>query len=272
MKNPFDRLRASGADTAIILGSGLGSIVSSSAEKIPYREFAELPLPSVPGHAAQFQCAKVAGKPVIFGQGRVHGYEGYSAMAVTAGVRLLARAGIKTLILTNAAGSLNPEFSPGEWMMITDHINLTGTSPLLGVQPSRGERTPGAGDPEGRWSPIFLDQSEVYSTALRARFAEAAKKSKIVLHQGVYASLLGPQYETPAEVRMLQSFGVDAVGMSTVFEAIQARALGLQVAAFSCLTNFGAGMTTQSLDHTEVIETGGKAAEGFARLLECALA
>ena len=157
----------------------------------------------------------------IFAQGRVHLYEGRSAKEVTSPVRILAPSGIKELILTNAAGSANKEFAPGSWMMISDHINLTGTTPLLG-------------------EPNFVDMTEVYSEQSRLRFQRAAKKIGMKLHEGVYAGLLGPQYETPAEVRMLRSLGADAIGMSTVLEAIQARALGLEVAGFSCLTNWAA--------------------------------
>src|SRR5947209_14780991 len=155
---------------------------------------------SVPGHRGQFVLGELAGVRILFAQGRIHLYEGRSAQEVTAIVRLLGRAGIKTVILTNAAGSMNRSFAPGEWMMITDHINLTGTTPLRG-------------------SPEFLDMTEAYSPRLRKRFASAAADIGLTLRQGVYAGLLGPQYETPAEVRMLQGAGADAVGMSTVLEA-----------------------------------------------------
>ncbi len=252
MNGALHRLRDWRAEFAIVLGSGLGSIVPGDAQQISYSEFAELPQTSVPGHAGQFALAKIDKMPVIFAQGRVHLYEGFSARDVTAGVRLLAEAGIKKLILTNAAGSLNPKFSPGEWMMISDHINLTGTSPLLG-------------------SAQFVDLTEVYSVQARKHFRDAARKIDIILHEGVYASLLGPQYETPAEVRMLQTLGADAVGMSTVLEAIQARALDLEVAAFSCLTNFAAGISPGKLSHDEVLETGRKVTADFARLLRAGL-
>jgi purine-nucleoside phosphorylase len=251
VSDALQRLRDWRAEFAIVLGSGLGSIVpdTGEAQKIAYSEFADLPKTSVPGHAGQFVLGKIDKAPVIFAQGRVHLYEGFSAHDVTAGVRLLAKAGIKKLILTNAAGSLNQKFPPGEWMMITDHINLTGTSPLLGgVQ--------------------FVDLTKVYSPRLLKQFAEAARKIDIVLHEGVYAGVLGPQYETPAEVRMLQKLGADAVGMSTVLEAIQARALNLEVAAFSCLTNFGAGIAAEKLSHDEVLEAGKKAATKFEQLLQ----
>ena len=252
MSAAIQRLREFRAETAIILGSGLSSIVSDSAEKISYAEFKDLPQSAVPGHAGRFALDKIGQARVIFAQGRVHLYEGHSARDVTAGVRVLAEAGIKQLILTNAAGSANPKFKPGSWMMITDHINLTGTTPLLGT-------------------PQFIDLTEAYSPRLRENFQQSARKIDMVLHEGVYAGLLGPQYETPAEVRMLQKLGADAVGMSTVLETIQARALGLEVAGFSCLTNLAAGISTAKLSHDEVLETGKGAAADFTNLLGAAL-
>jgi purine-nucleoside phosphorylase len=248
MSNALQQLHDWRAETAIILGSGLSSIVPPESQTISYTSFSELPKTSVPGHVGQFVLGKIDQTPVIFAQGRAHLYEGFSAREVTAGVRLMAEAGIKQLIVTNAAGSLNPEFSPGSWMMITDHMNLTGTSPLLGA-------------------PQFVDLTEAYSEKLRNRFADAARTIDMVLHEGVYTALLGPQYETPAEVRMLQKLGADAVGMSTVLEVIQARALGLEVAGFSCLTNLAAGISKEKLSHEEVLETGKKAAQDFVRLL-----
>lgn len=254
MNDPRQRLRDWRAEFAIILGSGLGSIVPSTttANEISYSEFSELPRTSVPGHAGRFVLGEINNIHVIFAQGRVHLYEGFSARDVTAAVRVLADAGVKNLVVTNAAGSTNPKFAPGTWMMITDHINLTGTSPLLG-------------------EPDFIDLSEAYSLRLRERFAQAAGKIDLMLHEGVYAGLLGPQYETPAEVRMLQRLGADAIGMSTVLEVIQARALGLEVAGFSCLTNLAAGISQEKLSHDEVLAAGKNAAADFARLLNAAL-
>jgi purine-nucleoside phosphorylase len=185
-------------------------------------------------------------------QGRVHLYEGRSADEVTAGIRFMAGIGVKKLILTNAAGTVNAAHKPGTWMMLSDHLNLTGTTPLLG----------GAN---------FVDMSRVYSPALRTQFRDFAKEEGITLHEGVYAGLLGPQYETPAEIRMLKTIGADAVGMSTVLEAIQARALGLEIAGFSCLTNWGAGLGQESLDHHEVLATGKEAGGQLIRLLKRAL-
>ena len=257
----LDRLRDWNAETAVILGSGLNSIVPGDPQTIPYTDFQELPQTSVPGHVGQFALGKIGKVPVIFAQGRVHLYEGFSAREVTAGVRLLAEAGIKQLIVTNAAGSLNPKFTPGSWMMITDHINLTSTSPLVGS--TRGENASPAR--------TFVDLSEAYSAQQRKRFANAARKIDMILHEGVYAAVLGPQYETPAEVRMLQKLGADAVGMSTVLEVIQARSLGLEVVGFSCLTNLAAGISKEKLSHDEVLETGRKAAADFAQLLRAVL-
>jgi len=254
MSDVFEPLRDYGAESAIILGSGLNSLAGDpkGEQIIPYTNFSEIPQLSVPGHAGRFVLGKIGDWKIIFAQGRVHLYEGYTAREVTSIVRVLVQAGIKQLILTNAAGSLNPKFQPGEWMMITDHINLTGTSPLIG-------------------QPNFLDLHDVYSPGLREKFCATARKAGLVLHQGVYAANIGPQYETPSEVKMLRSLGADAVGMSTVLEAIQARALGLEVAGFSCLTNFAAGISKTKLSHDEVMETGKNSAATFGQLLQAPL-
>ncbi|HLW34128.1 MAG TPA: purine-nucleoside phosphorylase [Chthoniobacterales bacterium] len=254
MTKAINRLRDYRADTAIILGSGLNSLVADPEQDliVPYSKFSEIPKPSVPGHVGRFVLGDIEQTKIVFAQGRVHLYEGHPARDVTSIVRILAEAGIKQLIVTNAAGSLNPKFKPGDWMMITDHINLTGTSPLIG-------------------SANFIDMSDVYSPRLREKFRAVSKPVGMVLHEGVYAGCLGPQYETPAEVRMLQNLGADAVGMSTVLEVIQARALGLEVAGFSCLTNLAAGLSKEPLSHQEVLEVGKKAAADFAQLLTAAL-
>lgn len=238
----------------LVLGSGLGPLVDDvdAILSVPYEEITGLPTSTVPGHAGRFVFGRLAGSRVLVAQGRVHLYEGRSAEEVTATVRFMETLGVKKLVLTNAAGTLNPQYPPGSWMMLTDHLNLTGTSPLLG-------------------GPNFVDMSTVYTPALQARFREVAREEQIALHEGVYAGMLGPQYETPAEVRMLRTIGADAVGMSTVLEAIQARALGMEVAGFSCLTNWAAGLSGQALDHHEVLETGKSAAQQMIRILERAL-
>lgn len=241
------------ADLAIVLGSGLGSLAEKmSVSRVVSFADAGLPASEVAGHEGRFLFGNLFGRTLWVMQGRVHLYEGHAAADVCSGVRWLAEQGAKRLILTNAAGSLRSAFSPGQWMMLSDHLNLTGTSPLEG----------GAN---------FVDMSEVYSSPWRQQFRDAAKKIMMPLHEGVYAGLRGPQYETPAEIRMLQVMGADAVGMSTVLEALQAKALGLEVAGFSCLTNWGAGLSGDGLDHAEVLSTGKAAAEAMLRLLEVAL-
>jgi purine-nucleoside phosphorylase len=175
-------------------------------------------------------------------------YEGWSVQDVVQNIQLMHAIGIKKLLLTNAAGTLNKSFEPGTWMMLSDHINLLGTSPLRG-------------------GPHFIDMSEVYSKRLRRIFQDIAKDANLPLHEGVYAAVQGPQFETPAEIRMLGAIGADAVGMSTVPEAIQARALGIEVAGFSCLTNWAAGLSTATLSHGDVSAVGHAAAGELVELL-----
>jgi purine-nucleoside phosphorylase len=241
------------ADTAIVLGSGLGSLADEvRVEKsIGFAE-AGLPVSHVAGHVGRFLLGEFAGQPLWVMQGRVHLYEGHTAQAATAGVRWLAEQGVKRIILTNAAGTLHPDHPPGHWMMLSDHLNLTGTSPMEG-------------------GPNFFDMSEVYSRSWREQMRSKAAELEIALHEGVYAGLRGPQYETPAEIRMLRVLGADAVGMSTVLEAIQAKALGMEVLGFSCLTNWAAGMSDDGLNHSEVLETGKSAAAQMLRLLAASL-
>jgi purine-nucleoside phosphorylase len=248
MGDALQQLRDWKPEIAIILGSGLNAIVQDPIETIEYAEFSELPKPRVSGHVGKFSLCEISGVRVIFAQGRFHMYEGYSAGEVTGTVRILAHAGIEKLVVTNAAGTLNQKFKPGDWMMITDHLNLTGTSPLIG-------------------RPEFLDLNNAYSARLQKQFGDAAQKTGVSLHQGVYAAVLGPQYETAAEVRMLQNLGADAVGMSTVLEVIQARALDMEVAGFSCIANLATGLSPTTLRHGEVLETGHKAAKDFFRVL-----
>ncbi|MBJ7258736.1 MAG: purine-nucleoside phosphorylase [Chthoniobacterales bacterium] len=239
---------------AMVLGSGLGSF-ADAAEKlfeVPYSAVAGLPESNVPGHAGKFVGATLGGLPLLLAMGRVHFYEGHTARQIAAHVRLMASLGPSVLILTNAAGTLNPAFAPGGWMMISDQLNLTAASPLSG-------------------GPNFFDMSEIYDAQLRAVFRGVAAGRGMPLHEGVYACVPGPQYETPAEVRMLRTLGADAVGMSTVFEAVQARALGLRVAAFSCLTNWAAGVSSEPLSHDEVMDTGRQAASALVGLLQDAL-
>lgn len=233
---------------AIVLGSGLAPLAEAvRVEREVGFDQVGLPVSTVPGHAGKFIFGTLEGRQVVLMKGRVHLYEGHSPQAVTAGVRWLAEQGVKSLILTNAAGTLNESFHPGDWMMLRDHLNLTGVSPLQGAH--------------------FQDLSQTYDAGWCECFHMTSKKLGMPLHEGVYAGNRGPQYETPAEVKMLRTMGADAVGMSTVLEAIQARALGMRVVAFSCLTNWAAGMNAEPLDHHEVMETGQRAASSMIRLL-----
>lgn len=234
----------------IVLGSGLGAFVNKCVQSgaVAYSEVPGLPVPKVPGHAGRFVFTKIAGQNLVIAQGRPHLYEGYTAREVSAGVRFMAALGVSKLILTNAAGAIHAGFEPGEWMLIEDHINLTGASPLTG-------------------GPNFLDMSGVYSEQLGDHFFKSATWEKIPLHRGVYAGVSGPQYETPAEVRMLKKLGADAVGMSTVIEAIQAHALGIEVAGFSLLTNRAAGLDGKTLNHNEVLEMAESGAAALAMMI-----
>ncbi len=238
---------------AVVLGSGLNELSTEieNAGGVSYEKFGDIPKPTVAGHAGEFVLARTGGIPIILARGRVHLYEGNTATQVTAVVRLLAAAGVKQLILTNAAGSLNTTFHPGTWMLIRDHLNLTGASPLAGPQ--------------------FIDLTETYSARMRTCLESTAAIVGVPLESGVYASLRGPQYETPAEVKMLRTFGADAVGMSTVLEAIQARALGVEVAALSCITNLAAGVSGSGPSHSEVLDVGRRAAGNFWQIFSAAV-
>lgn len=234
----------------LVLGSGLGSLVERVEvdRKVSFSD-AGLPASKVPGHEGEFVFGRLGGVEVLVMRGRVHLYEGHDAQAVTSGVRWMQAQGVKEIILTNAAGSLAPESPPGTWMVIDDHLNLTGASPLEG-------------------GPNFVDMSEVYDPVWRGEIDKAAEELGVRLAHGVYAGLRGPQYETPAEVRMLGRLGADAVGMSTVLEAMQAKALGMQVLGLSCLTNFAAGLPGALLDHGDVMETGKRAAQAMIDVIE----
>lgn len=248
-------LQAAHPDTAVVLGSGLGAVVDAfDAElEVPYAEVPGLSAATVPGHAGRLVLVRdAAGRRLLFAQGRRHLYEGLTAAEVAAGVRVLHGLGVRRLVLTNAAGCLNPAFAVGDLMLISDHLNLQGDSPLRG-------------------GPHFHDMSEVYDAAWRRAFHEAAGRLGQALREGVYAAVQGPQYETPAEVRMLGRLGADAVGMSTVPEAIQARALGMQVAGISMLTNWAAGLAPGNLHHDEVVAVGRAASTRLAALLQAVL-
>jgi purine-nucleoside phosphorylase len=196
----------------------------------------------VPGHAGNLCFGDAAGTPVVCMQGRVHLYEGHSVEKVVQGVRTMARLGVRLVLLTNAAGGLDPSWSAGDLMVVTDHLNLTGTSPLVGPD-------------DDAVGPRFPDMTAAYDPALRGWLHEAARDAGIPLREGVYAGVLGPQYETPAEVRMIGALGAQAVGMSTVHEVIALRHMGVRVAALSCITNLAAGLARRPLDHADVEAT-----------------
>ena len=242
---------------AIVLGSGLGDFADSlkDSTSIPYRDLPNWPVPQVAGHQGRLVAGTVCGRRVAALAGRIHLYEGYDGRTVTFAIRVLGLLGVKVLILTNAAGGVNTAFSAGRLMLIDDHINLTGQNAL-------------AGPNDDRFGPRFPDMSAVYSPRLRGIAEEAALASDVAIARGIYAALLGPSYETPAEIRFLRSIGADAVGMSTVPEAIVARHMGIEVVGISCITNMAAGVLPAPLDHAEVMETAGRVRGQFVSLLE----
>ena len=255
--------------TAIVLGSGLGAFADELANsvKIPYEQIPGFARSTVEGHAGQLVLGEIGGKPVAVQQGRFHYYEGYDMEQVMMPVRTFGLLGIKNLILTNAAGSLNSDMTPGSLMLITDHLNCMGVNPLRGPNDSRfGPRFPEMSSVYDREFQIIA--SEEAKAIARERFEKGLDKEKIDLMQrGIYCGLSGPTYETPAEIRMLREYGADAVGMSTVPEAIAARHQGTRVLGISCITNLAAGMSDDPINHEEVMETGARVAEVFKELL-----
>ena len=240
----------------MVLGSGLGALVERVEDQvvIPFEEIPEFPSATVAGHAGKLVVGKLGGAPVAVLQGRTHLYEGASADDATFGVRLLAWFGVRSLLLTNAAGAVNPDLAPGQLVRIVDHLNLTGVNPLTGPNDERlGAR--------------FPDMSQPYDARLGALLEDCASRLAIPLPSGVYAGLAGPSYETPAEIRMLRTLGADLVGMSTVLETIAARHAGIHVAAVSLVTNLAAGLSATPLSHDEVLRAGAGARERLGRLL-----
>ncbi len=240
----------------LILGSGLGNFVEclSDQRTIDYAELPGFPTSSVSGHAGRLVSGTVANQPVVVMQGRVHFYEGYSAERVGFPARVLCRLGISHLIVTNAAGGINTGFSAGDLMAITDHLNLSGYNPLVGPN-------------DEMLGPRFPDMSQAYHRPSLEILRRAARVEQIDLKEGVYASLSGPNYETPAEIRMLRALGADAVGMSTVPEVLVAAHMGVKVTGVSCISNLAAGMTDNKLSHEEVAETTARVKDTFSRLL-----
>lgn len=244
----------------IVLGSGLGHLADAltDATAIPYAELPGWPAASAPGHAGRLLLGTLEGVPVACLQGRLHMYEGLSALQVVEPVLLLGRLGAEVLVLTNASGGVDPSFAAGTLMLITDHLNLTGRTPLLGPN-------------DDAVGPRFLDLSAAWDRGLSDALRRAAAAEGVGLAEGVYAGLLGPTYETPAEVRMLRTLGADAVGMSTVMEAIAARWAGMRVCGVSVVTNPGAGISPTPLSHDEVLAAGVEAGPRLGRLLRAFL-
>ena len=254
------RQRLGTAEKAVILGSGLGDQVRALEDgaSIGYGEIPGMPISTVAGHAGRWWCGKIDGEPVYMLQGRFHYYEGHSPQDLAVPIRAMKLLGVKTLILTNAAGCVNTAWKPGDLMMITDFINYSGCNPLIG--PNADEL-----------GPRFPDMSEAFSRRLRSVCAEQARLAGVALREGVYMMFSGPNYETPAEIRMARTVGADAVGMSTVPETLAARHCGIEVLGISCLTNMAAGILDQPLNHLEVQEVAARVSADFAKLLNAVI-
>jgi purine-nucleoside phosphorylase len=244
----------------LVLGSGLGSFADelSEATRIPYANIPYFPLSTAVGHAGQLVIGNVGEVSVAAMQGRVHLYEGYSSNEVAFPMRVFGRMGIRAVILTNAAGGINLQYKQGALVVISDHINLQGTNPLVGPN-------------DDRLGPRFPDMTQAYCKPYREITLQAARRLGKTVHQGVYAGLLGPSYETPAEIRYLRTIGADLVGMSTIAEVIAARHMGIKVLAISCVTNMAAGISDEVLNHEDVLATGQRVKGDFVALLRAVL-
>lgn len=244
-------------ETAIVLGSGLGDFADTLLDAIvtPYNDLPHWPVSNIAGHAGRLVIGRAGGKCIAALSGRAHFYEGHDLATVVFGTRVMGRLGVKRIILTNAAGGINTGFAEGALMIIDDHINMLGSNPLVGAN-------------DDRFGPRFPDMTEVYSLRLRHIADDAARARRIPISHGVYVAVHGPSYETPAEIRALRTIGADAVGMSTVPEAIAARHMGLEVLGISCITNLAAGVLPQPLVHEDVMETARRVRGSFISLLE----
>lgn len=243
-------------EIGLILGSGLGVLADSLEEAVTvhYSDIPHFPVSTVEGHAGELLLGKIGGRPVLLMKGRFHMYEGYQGETVTFPIRVMQKLGITGLLVTNAAGGVNTSYDPGDLMLISDHLNMTGTNPLIGPNHKElGVR--------------FPDMSEGYSKRLRAIAKDIAASQGLKLQEGVYAGLLGPSYETPAEIRMLRVLGADAVGMSTVSEVVIARHSGIEVLGISCISNMAAGILDQPLSHEEVMETTDRVKQQFLKFV-----
>ena len=244
----------------LVLGSGLGDFADTleDAVRIPYGEIPHFPVSTAPGHAGALVIGKKCGQIVAAMQGRIHYYEGHSMQTITFPIRVMAKIGIKNLLVTNAAGGSNAGYNPGTLMLISDHINYSGANPLIGENLDE-------------FGPRFPDVSDLYTKELRIAVKERAAAAGIHLEEGVYMMFTGPNYETPAEVRMAQILGADAVGMSTAPEALVAGHCGMRIVGVSCITNHAAGVTDQKLDHSEVVEIAARVHDTFQTLVELIL-
>jgi purine-nucleoside phosphorylase len=244
-------------EVGIVLGSGLGDFAAglTNAVSIPYGEIPHWPASAVVGHAGTLVIGSIGGRRVAALSGRAHYYEGHSMQVATFAIRVLGLLGVRTLILTNAAGGINLAFKPGTLMVIDDHINLMGSNPLIGTN-------------DDRFGPRFPDMTEAYSTRLRQIADQAARARGLAVAHGIYVAVHGPSYETPAEIRYLRTIGADAVGMSTVPETIVGRHMGMEIAGISCITNPAAGVLPQPLVHDEVMAVARRVRGGFTALLE----
>lgn len=240
----------------LVLGSGLGDFADTleDAVRIPFSEIPNFPQPSVEGHVGALVFGKKSGQSVVALQGRIHYYEGLPQNEITLPIRVLAAIGVKTLILTNACGGINTSFKPGDLMLIADHINFSGSNPLIGPNLDN-------------FGPRFPDMSDLYCADLRKAIKEKAAAIGIPLQEGVYVMCSGPSYETPAEIRMFRTLGGDSVGMSTVPEALVAGHCGMKVVGISCITNMAAGILPVKLNHAEVVETAARVHDSFHKLL-----
>jgi purine-nucleoside phosphorylase len=245
---------------AVVLGSGLGAFADELGEaaRVPYSQIPSFPRSTAIGHAGQMVIGNAGDVAVAVMQGRVHLYEGYSAEEVAFPVRVLGRMGIRALIITNAAGGINTKYQQGALVVISDHINLQGQNPLVGAN-------------EERFGPRFPDMTQAYWKPYREMTMQAARKLGKTVHEGVYAGLLGPSYETPAEIRYLRTIGADLVGMSTIAEVIAARHMGIKVLGISCVTNMAAGILDQPVNHQEVLDTAERVKGDFVGLLRAVL-
>ena len=263
--NEFERVEQAAAflgqriaipDVAVVLGSGLGQFSGTIAEPIviPYADIPHWPSDPLIGHERMLTAGTVAGRPIVVLEGRAHRYQGYTRSEIAFAPRVLARIGVPTLVLTNASGGINTAFSPGSVMVIDDHINLLGDNPLIGPH-------------DDRFGPRFPDMTQVYASRLRAVVELVGAEVSLRLVHGVYVAVHGPSFETPAEIKFLRTIGADAVGMSTVPEAIVARQMGLEVLGLACITNMAAGVLPKPLHQDDVLQAAEQLAEPFGRLL-----